>query len=75
MRPEMAYGTVVRRMNAGGVKIQEGRLSAVGFGISDVFPDLKAGQPIDLIGTLGVNRYNGRETDQLMITDYAPVSA
>ena len=75
MHPEMAYGQVVRHMNAGGVKIQEGRLTAVGFGISDDFPDIRAGEPIDLIGTLCVNRYNGRETDQLMITDYAPVSA
>lgn len=46
------------------------RLPAIGFGCGDWLGDLiKEGQPVDIAGTINLNRWQGRETVQFRIKD------
>jgi len=51
------------------------RLEAIAFGCADWFGTLvREGLPVDLVGTVSLNRWNGRETVQLRVRDLRPVA-
>ncbi|MFF2480516.1 single-stranded-DNA-specific exonuclease RecJ [Paenibacillus sp. NPDC058071] len=57
--------------------MREGRaaIDAVGFGMGELAVSLEAGMPLDLVGELSINEWNGQRKPQLQIQDLHPASA
>jgi len=49
------------------------RLSAVGFGLADKYPDLDAGQQVSIVAHVDKNEFNGNTSLQLVVRDISEV--